>query len=513
MADIVYRANLATASFPFLSELFGRSIIVKQQDQNVVKALAPGEAGGDDLGIPQLYYCHNVIPTDSGYKSVGYTEINGIQYPASKNLNNVLTLRDSNGNSAQITTDALGGVFLLLEGTTAWGTGTNPPNPALIIDKRMTVAFVSGTTYIYFESVGCYTYDFATNTFSTQALAGLTAADVLGLIANRGYMIAYTDVAVFWSSTTDPTDFVPSLITGAGGGQLEGARGRIVTIESVYGGFITFTAGNAVSAIASDNARFPYNFMEITGCGGLADPNFVSYDSNSASVYAYTTSGLQAVSLRQAVIVFPEVTDFISGGLIEDFDETALVLSIAGTAGAVLKKKLVIVASRYLVISYGIGALTHALYYDGLLKQWGRLKFTHTDCFEWNRSGTEIPKKSLAFLGASGSLHVLNTDINAPATNGIMIVGKFQYVRTRLLQLQRVALENIETSGNTFWLYDLPALDGKNFGTAIIGYLAANHTKYREYLFHNTAMNHSLLFKGQFHAVSLVLTFNVSGQR
>ena len=80
------------------------------------------------------------------------------------------------------------------------------------------------------------------------------------------------------------------------------------------------------------------------------------------------------------------------------------------------------------------------------------------------------------------------------------------------MQLQRVALENIN-AGDTFSLLDLPAADGKNFGTALVGYLATNSGKFREYLFHNTAMNHTLVLKGNWNAVSMVLTFNVTGQR
>jgi len=201
-------------------------------------------------------------------------------------------------------------------GDTSWSAVTGAPTPANIAGKRMTAAFVSGTPYIFFAEVGCYTYDFVTNTMSASALtfdAPTVEADMIGIAANRGYLIAYSPDSVYWSSTLDPTDFVASLTTGAGGGQLEGARGVIVTIESVHGGFIVFTNNNAVSAVASDNSRFPYNFSEITGAGGVTDPDYVSYDANSAAVYAYTTGGLQQVSLKSATTVFPDVTDFISG--------------------------------------------------------------------------------------------------------------------------------------------------------------------------------------------------------
>lgn len=511
MGDVTYRANLKTASFPFLSELFGRSIIVKQQDQNYVGGLATKETLDSAIGVPQIYYCENVVPTDNGYKSVGFDTF--VAEGADTNFAQVVQIHDSTGNTGDIAVTSDGDLYRRHYGATAWTAVGTPPVAGTIAGKRMTVGYVSGTSYIYFENVDCYTYSFGTgNMTNTPLTGGPAAADILGVVANRGYLIAYTVDGVFWSSTIDPTDFASSLSTGAGGGQLEGARGQIVTVESVYGGMVVFTVNNAVAGIASDNTRYPFNFIEITGCGGLLDANFVSYDANTAMLYAYTTAGLQQVGLKQAIVWAPEVTDFLSGSLFEDFNSGTNTLSLTDLAGANIQKRLSLIANRYLIISYGATSLTHALYFDSAYKQWGRLKVTHTDCFEIARSGVEVPKKSIAFLTAAGGVKILNTDVNSASSSGVMILGKFQYVRSRLLQLQRVEFENVNV-GDTFSLLDLPAADGKNFGNALVGYLAQSAGKFREYLFHNTALNHSLLLKGAFNAVSLVLTFNVHGAR
>ena len=513
MSDVVYRANLKAASFPFLSELFGRSIIVKGPDQTgPIGKSEPGTTDTSNQGIPQIYYCHNVMPSDNGYKSVGYTQITA---PSGAGFIKSLTIRNSTGLTANLAVTAAGSLYVMQYGSLVWTPVGTPPAAGTIAGKRMTVGTVSGTSYIYFAGVHGYTYDFATNNMTIVAFtwdAPTTDADILGLISNRGYLIAYTTEKVFWSSLVNPTDFVASLATGAGGGNLEGARGIIVTIESVYGGYLVFTNANVVSAIASDNSRFPYNFLEVTGAGGLLDAEFVSYDANSNAVYAYTTAGMQSISVKGATTVFPEVTDFLSGALLEDFDETTNLLTLTNTGGAVLQKRIVVIASRYVVISYGLGALTHALVYDNGYKQWGRLKKTHVDCFEFDRTLVETPRKSMAFLAADGSINTANFDIVNSTSNGIALIGKMQYVRTRLLQLQRVAFENVN-AGDTFQCLDLPAADGKNFGNALTGYLSQSNGKFREYLFHNTAMNHTLLLKGGWNASSLVLTFNVSGAR
>jgi len=514
MADITYRANLKTASFPFLSELFGRSIIVKGPDQNA--PIGKTEASTTDStnhGVPQVYYCHNVVPTDNGYKSIGYDSV--VVGGAGSGFVKVVEIRDSTGASAQLAIDTSGILYVMEYGATAWSSGlVGAPAVGTIAGKRMTTGFVSGTSYIWFSGVGGYTFNFSANTFTHETFlwdAPYTDADFLGVTVNRGYLVAYSTDMVLWSSLVNPLDFVASLATGAGGGLLEGARGIITTIESVYGGMIVFTNSNAVGAVASDNTRFPYNFTEIVGAGGLLDPEYVSYDSNSNAVYAYTTAGLQQVSVKGALLSFPEVTDFLSGALFEDYDEYADTFSVVSST-AVLQKRIAMVGSRYLIISYGISSLTHALYYDNAYKQWGRLKIAHVDCFDFDRAGVELPKKSIAFLGTDGSVKTINSNIVNTTTSGVMLIGKFQYVRTRLLQLQRVEFENVNV-GDTFSLLDLPATDGKNFGTAVAGYLASTAGKYREYLFHSTAINHTLVMKGAWNAVALLLTFNVHGSR
>jgi hypothetical protein len=515
MGDLVYRGNLKTASFPFLSELFGRSVIVRGQDQNYVGGLAAKESLDSSVGVPQLYYCHNVVPIDNGYKSVGYIEYTSAAYPSTAGFQQSNVIRDGAGNSAQLAVDAVGNLYVMEKGTSTWVTPSGGPSAASIAGKRISVSLVSGTTYIYFENVGCYVYDWGTSTFSSQALAGLVAANIIGVAGNAGYLLAYSADAIAWSSTIDATDFIPSLTTGAGGGNVEGARGEIVTVEEVYGGIIIFCEENAVAGVYSGNARYPYNFNAITGAGGLTNPFHTAQDTGSGSVYAYTTSGLQLLNLKQAQPVFPECTDFLSGSLLEDYDEITNELVLQDASGQELLKRLTLIADRYLIISYGITELTHAIFYDIGYKQFGRLKINHTDCFEfvaYNTGTVEIPKRSVAFLGAGGSINILNTDIVAAGSNGVMLLGKFQYVRTRLLTMQQVEFENVNP-GDTFNLYLFPSLNGKVLLPAVTGTQLGNSGKVRRYGFRYTALNHTIAAIGAFTAVSFVLTMTVHGAR
>ena len=521
MADIVYRANLKSSGFPFISTNQGRTVIVKGQDQNYVNGLAPKESMDASLGIPQVYYCHNVVPTDEGYRSVAYDTAVVSTYPSSVGFDSVVTLRDGAGNSALLSLTTTGELLILRSGAAAWTGVTGAPAASLLIGKRVTVAYISGITYIYFSGVGCYVYVFDAYQIVSSTLTGLTAADILGITASKGYMIAYSVDAIAWSSITDPTDFTPSLVTGAGGGSIEGAKGSIVTIEPVYGGMIVFTSGNAVAAVASDNVRYPYNFTEITNSGGVVMASHVSVNSSTKSVYAYTTSGFQSVSLSGAATTFSDVTDFLSGGWRESFDEATNTFTNTYFDIGAIATSIAIVADRYIVISYntqmGWGVVlpkfNYALYYDISNKQWGKFKIDHVYCFEHEVVGADSPKKSIAFLDVSGNVYHANTaGYHTPEPNGVMILGKYQYVRSRLLTLQSVSFENaIEEASMT--VHTIPSLDGKNLGTPVAGYLTNSTGKIREYNFRTTALNHSILIKGAFNAVSMVLTFTNNGAR
>lgn len=512
MADLVYRGNLKAASFPLLSEFQGRTVIVKGQDQNFVSGLAAKESLDSSLGIPQIYYCHNVMPNDNGYQSIGYTAFSTAAAGLTGSFVSVVRLSDSAGNIVQFAHSETGQLFVLKSGSAAWidvtGTITG------IAGKHMTVATVSGVTYIYFANVGCYSYDYSTDVVSAVTLTGLTASDIIGIAEARGYLIAYSKDAIAWSSVIDPTDFVPSLETGAGGGNIEEARGTIVTAIPVTTGLVLFTTANAVAAISSDNPRYPFNFSEIVGSGGLSDPEYASYDTNTGAVYAYTTSGLQVVSLKSANNAFPELTDFLSGSIFEDFNEISNTFS-STYLNASMIKRLTVVASRYLVVSYGVSTLTHAIVYDIAYKQFGRLKKEHVDCFEfslYDQSLVETPRKSIGLIDATGVISVVDFDHHSPTSNGVILLGKFQYVRSRMLTLQGVDVENVRDDA-TFTLHDLPTIDGKTFQPAIVGYLSATAARARSYKFHNTAMNHSILGKGKFNLNSIILTFTVHGAR
>jgi hypothetical protein len=70
-------------------------------------------------------------------------------------------------------------------------------------------------------------------------------------------LLAWNETTLYWSSTTDPTDFTPSLATGAGSGGVQNIKGAITIAAPISTGLIVYSNQNAVAAVYSGNARFP----------------------------------------------------------------------------------------------------------------------------------------------------------------------------------------------------------------------------------------------------------------
>lgn len=503
-----YRANLTAAEFPMISEFQGRNVIVGGNDQNFNRHTNSPKNKDRDIGIPQIYYMHNVIGTDAGVTSVGYLQQASTPFDTDNTFNEAFVLRDPAGNVAILATTTSGRNYVLPSIGGGWLRTTDKAPAA---GKEVTTAYVNGETYIYYGGNNCFKYDFATNALVAVTLMGLTPASILGVCASSGYMIAWTTNKVFWSSTINPEDFLPSLATGAGSQSLQQARGELVSCLPHNSGFVVYTKKNAVGASYTGNAQYPFTFKNIDGCGGLSASNLVSFDGNSTNHFAYTTSGLQEISMQNSVVLFPQVTDFIAGSQFEDFDEVTKQFTVTPLSSPMLKK-LTMVSNRYLVISYGIAALTHALVYDFALARWGKLKVPHVDCFEFIYPSTaviETPRRSIAFLQLDGTVKVATMSYDTSGSYGVVVLGKYQYDRNRYLAMHEIHLESIR-EGSVIEVKWLTTLDGKTAAIAPT-VLAASSGTYRRYNCYTSGLNHSLVVVGAFHLHSLELAFTDEG--
>lgn len=563
--------------------------MVGNQDQNFNRQVQASTDSDHGVGIPQIYYAHNVMPHAQGFQSVGYLLTLNATGGGAVTFTQVFNILDDLGNFALLGITSQGNWYTWENSIPQWTLRLTGQSAA-----QVTVAYCSGKSYIYQQYVGARTFNFTTKAFDAVTLTGLDLTVVTGLTSSFGYLIAWSTIrvsgavpvaftigsniavstfvgppppnyapligqvvtapelpagttvtgvsggniylsanatatnaagtltypgtagAVFWSSVITCTDFTPSLITGAGGGQVQGLIGTLIICVPHTKGFLIYGSDNIVAATYSGNQRFPFDTQPIVGSGGITDATLVTVDANTSGHFAYTTSGLQAVGLGASQVILTDITDFVSGKLFEDWND-ATQQFVQTELSATMKKRIAIIANRYLVISYGITSLTHALVYDTVTTRMGKLRIPHVLCFELFPTVlgiTEISRQSIAFLQIDGTVQTVNFDTRSANSNGFLLLGKYQYVRARTLILDEVWIENVYNYAN-FSLTAFASLNGKDISSKPVLVTTADTgtSKQGHYQDRIEGDNISLCLQGQFHLESGVLGFHPGSKR
>jgi len=542
MAQISYRANLSAKSFPFTSIWQGRTIIVNGPDQTFNRTLSSNADVDRDVGFPQIYYGHNILPTQEGFNSVGYESKVTICYvlglvqgisdppysPAGTNFNvyHVLPL---------VSTAVGAEVSIYTYNYVAGGPGTlnsyylnnlnewiQLSSSGVPLEKYYSMALtLNNISYIHerltpinrllqWTGVGftLLAYPTALNNTTTE-----------GMLAANGYAIAYTASAVAWSFNI--ADFTPSLVTGAGGASVQDVKGEIKYCTPTSFGFMIYATLNVVAAIYTGNSRYPYKFQEVRGSGGFVSKELIASDANSDYQIAWTTAGLQNLTSSLATSFLPALVDYIKSNLYEDFDVPTLTFSeLVQTLP--FNKKLTMIGNRYLILSYGPNSVSelmkYAIVYDIALGRYGKLKRDHIEVFDWNAVASTVPSPEntgIAMMNASGYINVIRPYFDVNNTiDACILLGKYQYSRSRRLTLDKLWLENV-SPGNNLGVYDLTTNDGKTFQAPVAGYLLAEESagRNKSYLFTAEGINHSILLTGNFNLDSFVLDFHLSGKQ
>lgn len=508
MAQRFYSVSLKDQDFPMLSEQQMRTTIVTESGKVPTQGSSPGVA-----------YCHNVMPSKYGLDSISYLStipaFAGL--PGNVNMTDVRVVYGDVRSKLYLAWDSLGNIYALLAGASAWITvpATVPATGGVgFSTESITIGTVNGISHIMFSTIRAFTYNETTDSLDAVTLTGLTIGDILGVVASSGYLIAYTTEAIAWSSTITPTDFVPSPVTGAGGGNVAGIAGVILFITSNTLGVLISTAANTIAGTYTGNAQFPFKFREVTDSKGGIRLDAVAYEANSAQQFIYSKAGLQIVTSQKAEVILPEVTDFLAGGRFEDYNEVTRLYEVTDLSPTEpMLKKIKFIASRYLIISYGLPGtgFTHALVLDIALKRLGKLKINHTDVFEYVGSQNEPSKESIAFLLKTGEVQVLDFSSDVDAS-GVVILGKLQFSSTRFITLLGVEIENVQ-DGVVLDVTSQLSLNGKTFTVVSPTGVPSAATDYREYPFMSTGKSHSLAIVGQFNLTTVLARYATAGRR
>jgi hypothetical protein len=553
MGQIAYRANLSAATYPMTIADGGRTVIMPGPDQNFDRRVDP-QGEQKDAGIPQALYLENVMPTVNGYQSVGFLTPTtaAMTIPGGSThivqaveIKATITFAGPSLYPFSIFKTVL---FVWNNGSlTAGKFGDNTVTysgaaPASI--SKLSIAVIKDKCYLYISAASVGELYEVTSTVGgnitlTNVTAAVTPANffttnaIHTICASNNYLIAQNTTTTFWSSTTTSTDFVSSLVSGAGQIDPNNSDDAILYVKESANGFYLYAANTIIFAQYTGNARYPFKFTAVKNATGV-------YDNGMWGSYGTVTSNghyvieknryIKFIQGSEASQVAPEVSDYIGKNTVQELFTYATNLFTTETKVTGVAT-IYAFLDRYICVSVNgtndSGAAdekySHVIVFDSVLRRYGRLELDHSFIFT-----VSLPNETLAFVNKQTKvISFLTFDIyqnSAPftgltyqAATGVLVLGKFQYARSRFLQLHEVELEGGQNtaiiSSPNLSCVALPSLDGRNFdapvsltASTLTGGLAA-------YPAHLTSQNISLAIKGAFNLSSVQLKFSPRGDR
>lgn len=542
MAQQSYRANLSASIYPMALSRAGRSVIVPQIDQNYDRRVDPtGEQ--KTPGIPQALYLENVLPTVEGYQSVGLAS-QGSFSPASNRAGRVEIRDADNGLIHVFFRDGLTTGMVFQDGTWRNLNVAGAAGKVFLVDSGFSSASIRGKTYIFnagnlfelisdtFLGVPIFELQFIDDTAGTgAALAPLgVLVDTVAIGSSFGYLLLMKrnsltgkDTSVVWSSLLDETDFAPSLVTGAGGGAIETIEGTGKYLLGTSYGFRIY-ADNLVEAAYTGNPRYPFRFSgrDLDSVPLSREAIYGQRDSDTHLMIS-KNRGILGITQQGADRLAPELAEFLerfrSGKDI--FDAGTNTFSVTSNAFETnTAVSIYALGNKYICVSTGDTPATYAspqLYtecyvFDISLNRYGKIKVQHTHVME--SRGASAGFNTLVFVDTSSGVTqalILDTD-SATTHSGVLLLGKFQGVRSRRIILEEIELESAGGTKEACSLHILPSEDGKNFSAAVTPYEKAMSSKeVKQYFTHTEGKNICLLIKGQFALSTVQINFHLGG--
>lgn len=510
------RLNLQPNSYPFKQRDIVRAAMFSKYD------LKPTSSQNDTIlaetperQTPHVTYMENVMPIAEGLISVGYQQVVSLSQTLT-NTTRVIELRDAAGLRKYML-HANNSLYLCDAKTLGtWELLTLPPELAgLAGDTFISYAYVEGATYLYASKLGAFKVNLATKAVTMVTFIALDATKILGIVATSGYLLAFSDAALYWGKVDNFLDFTPDIEAGSDSQIPSDLKGSIIAVYPLPQGGIIYTDKNAVGFGATSNLRNPWIFREVPGSSGISSPEEVAYDDNMADHIVWSTSGLSQLNRLEHRLVHPEATDFLAGRVI-DGPLGADFLPAEILASSSLQVRTSIVGSRYLVLSYGTSIpFSFALVYDQSLRRWGKLNIAHSDVFELSSptAQTGTASRNIAFVQPTGRVVMANWDESYPEREGAILLGPMQVVRERTTCFYGASLIG-GLYHSTIKVGCFPSYDGRTKEPITWAYESPyGASLVREYLLLKEAVNVTLLVKGTFKLTDMEVTLDGGGTR
>lgn len=584
MAIQRYKIALGNARFPLVSIWGQRAVVIPAADLTTRTFRAfQGAEENLDYDIPQILAGENFVPVANGVKSVSYHRI--INPTVNDDFDQIFPLRDAEENTVLFSPsfgknyryDKTVGLWndqplvamWALEGLTLSTSSIDTPATA-----KVSRAYVDGKTFVAYSKLALTTPPGATITHEGSVYfwdssvpelqrvdIGDPAAIVLnlaipkgeigGVSSSNGYLLFWSGLTIYWApfngTAFDFVAFANGEVTGAGNQIPEDIQGPITAVIPMSGGFIIFTTKNAIAAFYNaNNFASPWIFKAIANAGGIEGYEQAAVEGNLGGLYAYTTGGVQRLTLNAAESVFPDVTDFIGGRYFETFNPDSMEFS-AGAVSLEFFTKITYCGQRFLVISYGTypGVYSFALIYDASLQRWGKCRIRHVDAFSYSY-GTEdafltydmlldvtydelggipydetiiqggaltYPRQSVAFLLSTGEVKLAVMDYRAPDDDSVswLAIGRNEFARARLATLHTLELEGL-TIDDRSKVANWRSVNGATLDPAELGFNREAAFPYSEFGFDlPTGKNHTFYVQGQFALTTLIAWISNDG--
>lgn len=564
MAVQRFKLSLNAATFPLLSTLAQRAVCIPQLD-GVARTPRTFMGADDsiDYNIPQVIYCENVLPTKEGIKSVGYQQV--IAPTVNNDFDSIFSLRDEDENTV-LYSPSKGKNYIYDDVLLAWSSEDIPTIWSLTLTagsdpttSKVTYAYVDGKTFVCYSRLQSTTsvdmsimqWDAATKSLvpSTSIITNLPfgVGEIDGISSSSGYLIVWSGLTIAWApfngTAFDFTIYANGAFTGAGFQIPEDVQGPVTAIINMSGGFIAFTTRNAIAAHYQAQAiQAPWIFREIPNAGGMTSYEQATVEGTLGNIFAYTSSGMQSLSLNSSELVFPAVSDFITSRSTERYDSGSHSI-IPGTASVDLFTKVTAVGNRYLVISYGYypGTFSFALVYDLALKRWGKMRIAHRDCFYYTQKPeaadmtyamlldvsyadtdplayqdmsltpdrVTAAQHALAFLKSTGEVVLgIWSDEARTEDSAIAIIGRIQLSRSSNMQFNAIEAEGLK-SGD---IEIMPSYDGRTLAaTEVLTpiYSAEDYLKAGSMI---DCKNFNIIVEGTFDLSTLIIEGTATGK-
>ena len=593
------RVHLRSAQFPLLSGDIGETVINRNIDyHNSGLPQHQGSESQHNLGKPMVIYLENAIPIAEGYTTVCY-EPRELDCTQTFGMNVCDIVRLARPRQCETTYAYIGDdvtvatvhhrTFLYQKGSDQlWELQQkdccDPPiskeadcpasylNDESVVDGNHKKVVCDESIQKWLDLKDCELVPIDIKCLKTECLIGITATD------NR--LVMYSDDTVYWGNIESgkEEDFVPSFTNGANGVKPSDLKGRIVVGYPLADGVVFYGTENAVfMSFNGGDIHNKYKFELMPGVGGIRDKKHIAYQDNGLAHYVWSSNGLQLVApRREAHLVFPDVTEFLQGNLIEDYihqddvgienlepsrdrgscqqpatsgaslcnapnPEVAIINElndVHGNCGYAtvcphiiesvvpcedgLNKKLATVGVSYLAISYGreCGCVyDYILLYDERLRRWGKLKIRHKAVFELPKTssashaiGILTEDDKVVGINTNHVRSVACTDREVKDCCGVIVLGRFSMDRRAVSELHTVSIQRVHPEAR-FSLRVYPTWDGFTSITDVPDPTPeTTNVGVRTYVVRSSGYSHTIDMVGMFRLTSLVLGFKYNGR-